>query len=109
MLNMKMDKTPKQVTKDRKRQECGKKWHETYTRRLKEDIRENNQLSNSSSTNNSTSSFSSSADCLTPSTSPSTDNSTTRSSDNYIYCCGAVFMLAIKCFCMQQEIFSDCK
>ena len=43
-----MEKTPKQVTKDPKRQKLGKKSNETYMKRLKEDILNDNQLSTSS-------------------------------------------------------------
>ena len=39
-----MDKTSQKVTKDPKRQERGKKSHETYMKRLKEKILEDNQL-----------------------------------------------------------------
>ena len=39
-----MDKTSEKVTKDPKRQEQGKKSHETYMKRLKEKILEDNQL-----------------------------------------------------------------
>ena len=46
----------KVVTKYPKRQERGKTSHETYMKRLKEKILEDNQLSTSSSTDNSTSS-----------------------------------------------------
>ena len=54
---MNMDKTSQKVTKvtkDPKRQERGKKSHETYMKRLKEDILRDNQLSTPSSTGNST-------------------------------------------------------
>ena len=37
-----MDKTSEKVTKDPKRQEQGKKSHETYMKRLKEKILEDN-------------------------------------------------------------------
>ena len=39
-----MDKTSEKVTKDPKRQERGKRSHETYMKRLKEKILEDNQL-----------------------------------------------------------------
>ena len=39
-----MDKTSQKVTKDPKRQERGKKSHETYMKKLKEKILEDNQL-----------------------------------------------------------------
>ena len=48
MHKIKMDKTPKQVTKDPKKEERGKKSHEAYTKILKEDIKKDNQLSTSS-------------------------------------------------------------
>ena len=49
-----MDKTPQKVTNDPKRQGQGKKSHQTYAKRLKENILRNNQLTTSSSTDNST-------------------------------------------------------
>ena len=39
-----MDKASKKITKDTKRQERGKKSHETYMKRLKEKILEDNQI-----------------------------------------------------------------
>ena len=39
-----MDKTSQKVTKDPKRQERGKKSHETYMKRLKEKILEDNRF-----------------------------------------------------------------
>ena len=43
-----MDKIPKQVAKDPKKEERGKKSQEAYTKILKEDIKKDNQLSTSS-------------------------------------------------------------
>ena len=113
-LEINMDKTSQRiVTKDPKRQERGKKSHETYMKRLKEKILEDNQLptpsstdrptpSTSSSTDGPTPSTSSSTDGPTPSTSSSTGNSTssapshaTRSSDTYIYGVGILAVLVI--------------
>ena len=75
-----MDKTEK-VTKDPRRQERGEKSHETYMKRLKEEILKDNQLSTSSFTDNSTPSTSSSTDNYTPSTS----SSTAESNNTYVY------------------------
>ena len=44
MLKIKMDKTTKQVTKDLRRQDCGKKSYETYMKKLNADIRKENLL-----------------------------------------------------------------
>ena len=89
-----MDKTSKKVTKDPKRQERGKKSHETYIKRLKQKILEDNQMT-ASSTSSSTSD-------PTPSTSsskgdpmPSTLSHTTRSNDTYVYGVGILAVLAI--------------
>ena len=46
-----MDKISEKVTKDPKRQEQGKKSHETYMKRLNEKILEDNQLPTPSPTN----------------------------------------------------------
>ena len=51
-----MEKTSEQVTKDPKRLERGKKSHETYMKRLKEKILEENQLSTPYPTERSTTS-----------------------------------------------------
>ena len=56
-----MEKAEK-VTKDPRRQERGKKSHETYMKRSKEKILKDNQLSTSSSTDSSTHFTSSSKD-----------------------------------------------
>ena len=108
-----MDNTSK-VTKDPKRQERGKKAHQTYMARMKKEILEDNQLSTpsstpstSSSTNNSTPSTSSS----TPSTSSSTGNSTSStpsstsssavgSNGAYIYGVGLLAILTIAGVCV---------
>ena len=57
-----MGKTLKQVTNNPNRQECGKKSHQLYVKRLKDDILRDNQLSNSSSINNCTPPAASSTD-----------------------------------------------
>ena len=44
MLKIKMDKTTKQVTKDLRRQDYGKKSYETYMKKLNADIRKENLL-----------------------------------------------------------------
>ena len=86
-----MDKTSEKVTKDPKRQERGKKSNETYMKRLKEKILEDNQLPNPSPTDRSTPSTSFS----TGNSTPSTPSHATRSSDTYIYGVGIVAVLAI--------------
>ena len=63
-----MGKTSEKVTKDPKRQERDKKSHETYMKRLKEKILEDNQLPTPSSTDRSMPS--------TPSSMPPTPSST---------------------------------
>ena len=70
----------KVVTKYPKRQERGKTSHETYMKRLKEKILEDNQLSTSSSTDNSTS---------------STPSHPARYSDTYVYGVGILAVHAI--------------
>ena len=64
-------KTLDKVTKDPVRQEQGRKSHQTYMKRLKEQILEDNQLSTSSTGNS------------TPSASSSTCNSTPSSTSSY--------------------------
>ena len=86
-----MDKTSEKVTKDPKRQERGKKSNETYMKRLKEKILEDNQLPNPSPTDRPTPSTSFSTGNFTP----STPSHATRSSDTYIYGVGIVAVLAI--------------
>lgn len=44
MFKIKMDKTTKQVTKDLRRQDRGKKSYETYMKKLKADILKENLL-----------------------------------------------------------------
>ena len=97
-----MDKTSKKVTKDPKRQERGKKSHETYMKRLKEKVLQDNQLPTPTPTDGSTPSTSSPTGDPTPSTSsstgdptPSTPSHTTRSNDTYIYGIGMLAILAI--------------
>ena len=85
-----MDKTSEKVTKDPKRQEQGKKSHETYMKRLKEKILEDNQLPTPSPTDKPTPSTSSSLG--NPTT--STPLHTTRSNDTYVYGVGIVAVLA---------------
>ena len=85
-----MEKTPEKVTKDPKRQERSKKSHETYMKRLKEKILEDNQLPTPSPTDKSTPSTSSSLGNSTT----STPLHTTRSNDTYVYGVGIVAVLA---------------
>lgn len=80
-----MNKTPKQVRKNRDIQEFYQKSHETYTELLKEEIIRDNQLSTSSSIDNSSHSSIFSTDSSASSTSSSTNNFTARSSDSYIH------------------------
>ena len=54
LLKLNLDKTSQKVTKDPKIQERGKKLHETYMKRLKEQILEDNQLPTPSPMGNST-------------------------------------------------------
>ena len=93
-----MDKTSQKVTKDPKRQEQGKKSHETYMKRLKKQILEANQLPTPSLMGNSTPSTPSS----TPSTStptgdpmPSTPSHAATPNDSYVYDIGIIAVLAI--------------
>ena len=92
-----MSKTSTKATKYLKRQEKitrGKKSHETYMKRLKEKILEDNQLSApsaSSSTSDPTPSISSS----TGDPMPSTPSHTTRSNDAYVYGVEIFAVLAI--------------
>ena len=93
-----MDKTSEKVTKDPKRQEQGKKSHETYMKRLKEKILEDNQLPTPSPTDRSVPSRSSSAPPTSSSTGdpmPSTPSHATRSNDTYVYVVGILAVLAI--------------
>ena len=97
-----MDKTSKKVTKDPRRQERGKKSHDTYTKRLKEKVLEDNLLPTSTPTDGSTPSTSSPTGDPTPSNSSSTGDPTsftpshtTRSNDTYIYGVGMLAILAI--------------
>ena len=82
-----MDKTSEKITKDPKRQERGKKSHETYMKRLKEKILEDNQLPAPSATDRAIPSTSSSM--------PSTPSHTARSSDTYVYGFGVLAVHAI--------------
>ena len=85
---MNMDKTSQKImkiTKDPKRLQRGKKSHEMYMKKLKEDVLRNIQLSTSSSAGNSLSS-----------TSFFTGNSTTRSSDTCVCGVGTVAVLTIR-------------
>ena len=89
-----MDKTSKKVTKNPKRQERGKKSHETYMKRLKQKFLEQNQMSTP---------FISFSTCVpTPPTSsstcdprPSMPPHTTRSNDTYVYGVDILAVLAI--------------
>ena len=89
-----MDKTSKKVTKDPERQEQGKKSRETYIKRLKEKLLEDNQMptpSTSSSTCDPTPPTSSS----TCNPTPSTPSHTSRSNDSYVYVACILAVLAI--------------
>ena len=90
-----MDKTSKKVTKDPKRQERGKKSHETYMKRLKEKILEDNQVVPKPSTFSSTSDPTPSTSSSTGDTTPSMPSHTTRSNDTYVYGVGMLAVLAI--------------
>ena len=89
-----MDKTSEKVAKDPKRQERGKKSHETYMKRLRGKILEDNQLPTDRPTPSTPSS--------TPPTTSSTANSTPsiplhtmRPSDTYVYGVGILAAVAI--------------
>ena len=92
-----MDKTSEKVTKGPIRQDRGKKSHETYMKRLKEKILEDNQLPipyptdrSMPSTISSTPHSSSSTGDLTP----STHSHTTRSNGNFV--CGVgIYLLSL--------------
>ena len=86
-----MNKTLEKVTKDPKRREQGKKSHETYMKRLKEKIQEDNQLPTPSPTDRPTPSTSSS----TGKSTPSTPSHASRSSDTYVYGIDILAVLAI--------------
>ena len=86
-----MDKTSEKVTKDPKRQEQGKKSHETYMKRLKEKILEDNQLPIPSPMDRPTASTSSSTGdpmLFTPS-------HITRPNGTYVYGVGIIAIVAI--------------
>ena len=102
MLEINKDKTSQKVTKDPKRQERGKKSHETYMKRLKEKILEDNQPPTPIPMDRPTPSTPSPTDRPTPSTSsssgdptPSTSSHTTRSNDTYVYGVGIRAVLPI--------------
>ena len=89
-----MDKTSKKVTKNPKRQERGKKSHETYMKRLKQKFLEQNQMSTlfiSFSTCDPAPPTSSS----TCDPTPSMPSHTTRSNDTYVYGVDILAVLAI--------------
>ena len=86
-----MNKTLEKVTKDPKRREQGKKSHETYMKRLKEKIQEDNQLPTPSPTDRPTPSTSSSKGKSTP----SPPSHASRSSDTYVYGIDILAVLAI--------------
>ena len=90
-----MGKTSKKVTKDSKGQEQGKKLHETYMKRLKKQILEDNQLPTPSSMGNSTPYTPSSTGDPTS----STPSHTARPNDTYVYEVGILAVLAI-CVCV---------
>ena len=91
-----MDKTSEKVTKDSKRQERGKKSHDTYIKRLKEKTLEEKQLLTPSPTERSTPS----ASFSTGNSMPSTPSYTASSGDTYIYGVGmlAVFAIGVSIF-----------
>ena len=102
MLKINKDKTSQKVTKDPKRQKRDKKSHETYMKRLKEKILEDNQLPPSPPMDKPTPSTPTPTDRPTPSTSSSSGDPTssatshtTRSSDIYVYGVGILPVLAI--------------
>ena len=86
-----MDKTSEKVTKDPKRQEQGKKSHETYMKRLKEKILEDNQLPIPSPMDRPTASTSSS----TGDPMLSTPSHITRPNGTYVYGVGIIAVVAI--------------
>ena len=92
-----MDKTSKKVTKYPKRQERGKKSHETNMKRLEEKIMEDNQPptpSSSSPIGGPAPSTSSSTGDPTP----STPSHTTRSNDTYDYRVGILLAIGVCVF-----------
>ena len=86
-----MNKTSGKVTKVPKRQERGKKSHETYMKRLKEKILRDNQLCTPFPTDRHTPSTSSS----TGNSTPSTPSHTAGSNDTYVYGIGILAVLVI--------------
>ena len=86
-----MKKSSQKVTKDPKRQERVKKSHETYMKRLKEKVLEDNQLPTPTLTDGSTPSTSSSTGDPTP----STPSHTARSNYTYVYGVGMLAVLVI--------------
>ena len=93
-----MEKASEEVTKDPKRQERCKKSHETYMKRLKEKIIEDNQLPTPSTTDGPTPSTPSSTPPTTSCTgdpTPSTRFHGTRSNYTYVYGVGILAVLAI--------------
>ena len=93
-----MDKTSDKVTKDPKRQERGKTSHETFMKRLKEKILEDNQLPIPSLTDRRTRSTPSSTPRTSSSTgdpTPSTPSPATRLNDTYVYGVGVLAVYAI--------------
>ena len=93
-----MDKTSEKVTKDPKRQERDKTSHETFMKRLKEKILEDNQLPIPSLTDRRTPSTPSSTPRTSSSTgdsTPSTPSHATRSNDTYVYGVGMLAVYAI--------------
>ena len=79
-----MDKTSEKVAKDPKRQERGKKSHETYMKRLRGKILEDNQLPTDRPTPSTPSSTPPTTSSTANST-PSTPLHTMRPSDTYVY------------------------
>ena len=90
-----MDKTSEKAKKDPKRQERGKKSHETYMKRLKEKILEDNQLPTMDRSTPSAPSSTPPTFSFTSDLTPSTPSLTTRSNDTYVYGVGMLAVLAI--------------
>ena len=93
-----MDKTSEKVTKDPKRQERGRKSHETYMKSLKENILEDNQLPTLTPTDMSMPSIPSSTPPISSSTGDPTSSissHTARTNDTYVYGIGILAVLAI--------------
>ena len=89
------NKTSEKVTKDPKRQERGKKSHETYMKKLKEKILEDNQTPTPSPTYRPAPSTPSSTPSTSSSTGDPTPSHATRSNDTYVYGVSILAVLAV--------------